>query len=121
MPLFDGGVITAQINERQAEYETKKQWIRQLELKIYNEVYTSRLSLDAVRERIAVTEKSIDEAKESLRIEQEKYSLGSGTVVDVLDAQSALLQAQTNYCHALAEWNISFAQLRFYIGEGELK
>ena len=119
MPLFDGGGITAHVRERQTEYEAKKQQIRQLELKIYNEVYSSRLSLEAARDRITATEKSIEEAKESFRIEQEKYSLGSGTVVDVLDAQSALLQAQTNYYHALAEWNISLAQLRFFTGEGE--
>jgi len=43
------------------------------------------------------------QAEESPRIEREKYDLGKGSITDVLDAQSALLDSQTNYYRALAD------------------
>jgi len=41
--------------------------------------------------RFKATVKSIEQAKESLRIESLKYELGKGSITDVLDAQAALL------------------------------
>ncbi|RLB14308.1 MAG: TolC family protein, partial [Deltaproteobacteria bacterium] len=54
-----------------------------------------------------------------LRIEQEKYQLGKGSIIDVLDAQSALLNAQTNYYRSLADYRTARAQLRLAVGEGK--
>ena len=62
-------------------------------------------------------QKSIEQAEESLRIEREKYELGKGSITDVLDAQAALLEAQTVYYNALADYNSSVAQWRLAIGE----
>ncbi len=70
------------------------------------------LNAEAALERIAVMEKSTALAEESLRIEQDKYALGKGAIVDVLDAQSALLETQTRYYQALAAYNTALAELR---------
>ena len=42
---------------------------------------------------------------------------GKGSISDVLDAQSALLDSQTNYYQALATYNTSLAQWRLATGE----
>jgi outer membrane protein TolC len=75
------------------------------------------LNIGSAAQRVEATEKSIEQAKESLRIEREKYDLGKGAIVDVLDAQSALLDSQTNYYRALADYNVALAQLKLAIGE----
>ena len=69
------------------------------------------------QERVQVTERSIEQAKESLRIEREKYDLGKGSITDVLDAQSALLDAQSIYYHALRDYNTAVAQWYLAIGD----
>jgi outer membrane protein TolC len=61
--------------------------------------------------------KSIALARESLRIEQQKYDLGKGAIVDVLDAQAALLESETTYYRVLSEFHTALAQLKFAIGE----
>ena len=70
----------------------------------------------STRKRILVTEKAIEQANESLRIEMEKYNLGKGSITNILDAQSALLDVQTNHYIALADYNISIAQLQLAQG-----
>jgi len=116
-PIFEGGQIDARIREQKAKLAAARERLRDLELQIGLDVETARLNVTSSVERIRATEKAIEQAKESLRIEQEKYDLGKGAIVDVLDAQSALLESQTNYYRALADYKIAQAQLRFATGE----
>jgi outer membrane protein TolC len=67
--------------------------------------------------RIEATRQAIEQARESLRIERLKYDLGSGSMTDVLDAQSALLQSETNSARALADYHIATAKLKLATGE----
>jgi len=43
--------------------------------------------------------------------------LGKGTIIDVLDSQAALLEAQTNYYRVLADYNIALARWELATGE----
>jgi outer membrane protein TolC len=61
-------------------------------------------------------EKSLEQAKESLRIEILKYNLGAGTITDVLDAQAALLLTETTYYRALADFRTALARLKLAMG-----
>ena len=91
--------------------------LRKLEQDIWIEVETAVLNVNSAFERISVTRKSVAEAEESLNIERQKYDLGKGAIVDVLDAQRALLDAQTNYFRALSDYHIARAQVRLAIGD----
>ena len=46
-----------------------------------------------------------------------KYDLGKGTIMDTLDAESALRQADTAYYRALADYHTAMAGLRLALGE----
>ncbi|RLC23463.1 MAG: TolC family protein, partial [Deltaproteobacteria bacterium] len=83
------------------------------------DVETALLNIASNLERVRSSETAIEQGKESLRIEQEKYALGRGSITDVLDAQAALLTSQTNYYRSLSEYNTSIAELHLAIGEEE--
>jgi outer membrane protein TolC len=117
VPLFEGGRIAARVRDERAKLRVAEQRLRKLELQIRLDVETGTLNATSAQERIQVTEKSIAAGKESLRIEREKYDVGRGTITDVLDVQSALLEAQTSYYRALADYDIALAQLRLAAGE----
>ncbi len=117
LPLFEGGRISANIRRERARLASAQEGLRDLELKIRLDVQTAILNLTSSLERVRATEKAIEQGRESLRIEREKYDLGKGSITDVLDAQSALLDAETNHAQALAEYNISVAQYRLAVGE----
>lgn len=116
VPLFDGGLISAKVNEERAKLAVLKERLRKTELQIRTEVETTLLGCQANQKRMEVTQKAIEQAKESLRIEIQKYELGMGSATNVLDAQAALVQAETDYYRSLADCRIGKAKLMLDTG-----
>ncbi len=115
-PVFEGGRIDARIRKERAKLDLMQEQLRKLKLKIRLDVETAILNIRSTRERVKAIEASIAQAKESLRIEREKYAEGKGTITDVLDAQEELINAQSSYYSALSNYNVAVAQWRFAIG-----
>ena len=115
-PIFEGGQVDADIRKQKAELSAARERLRLLDLQLRLEVETALLDVESSGERAAAIRKSIAQARESLRIEQLKYNLGKGAIVDVLDAQSALLESETTYYRVLAEYHTALAQLKLAIG-----
>ena len=116
VPLFEGGRISSRIQLEKVRMQAARERLRRLELQVRLDVETALLNIESATKREAATRKAIEQARESLRIERQKYELGAGTITDVLDAQSALLDAQTNYYRTLADYKISVAQYHLMIG-----
>ncbi len=117
VPIFEGGRIGARIRRERNRLGAQEESLRQRRLQIQVEVETATSNIESTRARVGVMQKAVEQAKESLRIEREKYELAKGAIVDVLDAQSALLDSQMNYYRALAEYNTALAQFRLAVGE----
>ncbi|MGQ9621524.1 MAG: TolC family protein [Bacteroidales bacterium] len=117
LPVFDGKRIDAKIREEQAKLFAIKERLRKFEQQISLEIESAILNINSSRERIYALEKFIQQAEETLRIERLKYQLGKGAIIDVLDAQSALVEIQTNYYRALADYHVALSQLKLAIGE----
>jgi outer membrane protein TolC len=116
-PLFEGGAIRAQVREQTARYHARQEQVRKLELQIRTEVETARADMASARERIATTSKAVEQARESFRIIREKYDLGKGAIVDVLDAQAAMVLSETTCARALADLAVSDARCKLAKGE----
>ncbi len=116
-PLFEGGVVRSQVREQTARYNMRQEQVRKLELQIRTEVEIALAEIASARERTEATEKSVEQARESFRIIREKYDLGKGAMVDVLDAQAALVLAETTYARALADLAVSDARRKWATGE----
>lgn len=70
---------------------------------------TAQLSLETARA-------AIDQANESLRILRNRYGAGLATMTDLLRAEDAERQSQTNYWHAVYGNAMAYAQLLFATG-----
>lgn len=116
MPIFDGGMISANIRREQAILKAQEESLRKLVLKIRLDVETAISNLNSASAREEVSEKAVEQADESFRIEREKYQHGKGSILDVLDAQNALLDAQTNNFRAKAEFRIALAAYHMATG-----
>lgn len=120
VPLFEAGRTAALVRQERAALAAAQERLRKLELQIRREVETAALNVRSGIARIEATRASIAQAQESLRIERMRYDLGSGSMTDVLDAQSALLQAQTNFARAVADYRIALASLKLATGENPI-
>jgi outer membrane protein TolC len=70
---------------------------------------TAELSLETART-------AIDQAAESLRILRNRYGAGLATITDLLRAEDAEREAQTDYWHAVYGNTMAYAQLLFATG-----
>lgn len=117
IPLFDGGAISARVREEKAKQSAAQQRLIKLEKQIELEVQTAALSIQSSLSRIEAARTGQEQATESYRIESMKYELGKGTILDTLDAESSLLQADVTYYRALADYYTAKAKLRLATGE----
>ncbi|HRS84029.1 MAG TPA: TolC family protein [Smithellaceae bacterium] len=116
VPLFEGGRVSAKVREEAALLAAAQDRLKKLELQIRQETEAAALDVLSNTARFKATEKSIEQAKESLRIESMKYELGKGSITDLLDAQAALLQAETGNCRTCIDFHISIARLKLATG-----
>ncbi len=117
IPLFEGGAIDARLRSSRSRMYAQREALQKLKEQICLDIETAILNINSSAKRVEATEKSIEQAKESLKIEREKYEYGKGSITDVLDAQSALLDSQTSYYHALSDYNSAQAQWHLAIGD----
>ena len=55
-------------------------------------------------------------AQEDVNLAREKYNLGAATILEVLDAEVSLKQAQTNQVQALFDYNLAISRLEKAMG-----
>ena len=78
---------------------------------IEDEVKESYLRVKGAENLILTAEKAVEQAKENYRISDERYKEQVATATEILDAQTRLTQARTNYTNALVVFNLARAAL----------
>lgn len=116
-PIWDGNLRRAEIDVEKAELASLQKRYAALQQGVVLEIRMAVLNLQSARERLTSTRKAVDQAREVLRTQQKAQGLGAATLTDVLDAQSALLTAQTNDYAALAEYQMAKAELKLAVGQ----
>lgn len=117
MPIFEGGRATARVDEEHAKLDALRQRMDKLLLQARLDVVSAGASLISALERLKSTEKAVELARKVTEIEREKYALGRGTQLEVLDAQNALIDTEATHIRALADANTAKAQLVWARGE----
>lgn len=73
-------------------------------------------NLRAAEVRMQITATSVQAAQEDLRVQQDRYRVGSSTIVDVLLSQEALTQAEVDVVNARFDYLRAKAQIEALIG-----
>ncbi len=92
-----------------AEMNSTRQQLRLQVSQAHIQRQTALLSLDTARA-------AMDQSAESLRILRNRYGAGLATMTDLLRAEDAERQAQTNYWQAVYGNAVAYAQLLFATG-----
>jgi outer membrane protein TolC len=80
------------------------------------EVRTAYSTFVEAREVLESQEKVQEEAEEALRLAGARAEAGTGTQLDVLNAETSLTQARTTRLQALHAWSVARARLDRAIG-----
>lgn len=116
--IFDGGVTNAKIKEAQENMEKVNHSDQQTRTAVELEVRQAYLSMKEAEARIETSKVAVGKANEDLKASQAKYYAGVGTNLDVIDAQVALTQAETNATQAVYDYSVNKAKLQKAIGAG---
>lgn len=105
--LFDGSRTKETVAEARAMAAAAQAGERQYSNALKLEVTKARADFEAATERIKVTEASVAQAEESLRILRNRYSNGLATVTDLLRAQTSVLDAKTRRLAAVYDQRVA--------------
>lgn len=115
-PVWDWGIRSskvrqAQLRQEQANVElsaAERQLVRNLQ-GFYDEARTAREQLDLLRS-------AVDLASESLRLNTLRYQAGEATILELVDAETALTTARNAYDDGILRYRVALANLQTLTG-----
>jgi outer membrane protein len=104
--LTNSNVGMARADLRRAEYSLEKAKIDAIK-----EVKNLVFIMNEAKERIIVASETVEQANEDMRLAEERYRVGAGTMLETIDAQVALTQAKADVIEAKCDYLIAVADL----------
>ena len=108
--IFDGLATQGRVKQARAQLESARINYSDSVQKVDLEVQTAYANLQTARETIRSQQKNVEQAKESLRLANERFSAGAGTQLEVLDARTALTKARSTELQSRGDYNSALAE-----------
>ncbi|MDY0083476.1 MAG: TolC family protein [Ignavibacteriaceae bacterium] len=121
IPLFSGFSTHNLIQSAEVDAMNYELQVKDSERLIKQEIQKSFLDLEAAKKGLLVTQKNVSAAEENLKIEQEKYNLGAGKLLDVLIANTSYQNAKTNYINSQFNYIRLSEELKYNLGTLDYK
>jgi outer membrane protein TolC len=115
--IFDGRATAGKVRQARSLAEQARLATHELALAIDVEVRQSHSTVLEAIELLDASEKTVEQAEESLRLARARQQAGTATQLDVLSAQSALTEARSTRSQARYGQVVALAALRRAIGE----
>lgn len=115
-PVFNGFGRSLRIAEARAQREDADQGVRAQRLLVRSTVQARYLAVRTAYRAIAVQTTARSAARDQLQLAQDRYRLGSGTALELADAQNAVQKAEADYVNAIYDFHKAVAQLEAAVG-----
>jgi outer membrane protein len=116
VPLFSGYAPTYRVRAAEAQAEVKSGQLEQLRLQVALDVWTAYQHLITSTQALRTSADLLGSAEQSERVALGRYKAGVGSILDVLNAQSALASARQQRIQSTFDWNINRATLAQAVG-----
>ena len=116
LPLYDGFQRNVSTAQARAAQDDLRQNIRRGELYILAGVTAAYLALVAAYQTIGIQQTSQSASGEALSLATERYRVGNGTFLELLDARVTAEQADAAYVGAVYDYHKAFAALENAVG-----
>ncbi len=117
--LFDGFATDARVASARAQLLRARETRDALQRNLESEVRQTLLGYQEATEREALARRALASAAENLNLVQQKYNVGSATILDLIDSQVQLQRAQSDLVSALADIRVAEAAVDRVRGQGE--
>lgn len=118
--LWDGSLTRGKVREAQANLESAREEERKLRLALDLEVEQARLDLQTAEQRLAVTGKAVEQARESAQLTRYRFQHGLALSTQLIDSETALVAARVRRAESEADRSVAIAALRKALGLPQL-
>jgi len=115
-PIFDGFYYKNGVRNAEANLELSKAQLLQTELSIIQNVTTAHMGVKTAALNLSDTDEYLKSAELEYKIALANYKAGTGTILDVLSAQSSLADARSKKAQAQQSWFNSLAAIAYATG-----
>ena len=112
VPVWDSGLNAARVRAARADLRSSEVDLEEARRSLILEIKDAVRRLEEAENRVKILEASVDVARKSFEITQQKFGIGAAESQELLDAQVALTQAQTNSLNALMDYQLAQATLK---------
>lgn len=116
-PFGDGGRTRAEAAEAAANSRASEERLAEFDATLAVELRQRGSELESSHAAIEAAGDAVRSATEARRVVGERFTAGVATSTDVLDAQVALLQAELDRTHAIANARLARARLERALGQ----
>ena len=114
--IWNWGGTSAKVEQVKQEYLINEYNFELLKENIQLEVYNNYLNLKKASKKIQLSELQVESAEENYRITKEKYYQQFATSTDLIDAETALLNANITEITSRVEYKIGLSEYYRSIG-----
>ncbi|KVE36727.1 TolC family protein [Burkholderia sp. BDU5] len=116
IPLFEGFASGYRVAAAQAQADAQEADVQNTELNVSLDVWKSYQSLQTDTANLDNSKDLLDDAQRSLDIARGRYKAGVGTFTELLNAQTALADAQKQRVQAVSKWRTARLKLAASLG-----
>jgi outer membrane protein len=116
LPIFNGFQTQTQIQQAQLQQNNAEVNVRQSQLRVTVDIRKALLDLEAAEKEVTSTQTSVQSAEMDRKIAEEKYNLGSGTILDLQVATANYTQALSNKVNAVNDFLLAKKNVEFALG-----
>lgn len=109
IPIFQGGKVISKQRQAAYNYQAKKEEFHQLTRKVQSNTRQSYRGVLTQISRVTALKQAVISSKVALKATEDAYKVGDRTIVQVLDSQTNVLNAEKNY--AVARYDYLLEQL----------
>lgn len=114
--LFNGFADQANVEREALNYNIAQEDYQNRLRNLRLEAEQALLSLQAWKEIAAINKDNLVSAQEDLRLAQERYRVGAGTLLDIINAQVNVTRAKSTLVRSKYDSKIAYAQLQATMG-----
>jgi outer membrane protein len=116
LPLYAGGLYSARQQEAELRSRVAEESLRDLENNVVRDVRLAWLNAQNAFDRLRLTGRLLDNAKQSYELAQARYKTGISSIVEFNQAQLNLLSAQIAYADTQFEYLLRRSTLSYQTG-----
>ncbi len=116
IPIFDGFLKSNKIQQNKLQVKQIENQMSYVKKSIDLEIEQSQISLNSQIETLDVQKQNMELAQEVYDISKIKYQEGVGSNIEVINADTSLKEAQTNYLNSLYQAITSQIELKKALG-----